>query len=528
MKVVTADEMRRLDKRAAEEFGIPTLLLMENAGRQAAQELLRVFPAVKRVAVVAGKGNNGGDGFVCARHLLNHGVRVKTYLLARREEVQGDARVNLTILDRMGHGPKEITSVEGLRDTAEELREADLLVDALLGTGVSGAARGLYAEAIGLLNRLEKPIVALDIPSGLPADDGRLLGPAVQAYLTVTFALPKRGLLLYPAARYVGTLKVVDIGIPRNLLEDPQLKVNLVEADEVAEVLRPRDPNAHKGTFGHVLVIAGSAGKTGAAFLCALASLRVGAGLCTLALPESLNDLMEAKLTEAMTKGLPETEERSLAVAALDDLLALAEGKDAVAIGPGLSTHPSTARLVRELLPLLRIPMVVDADGINALSQHLEVLEKVNAPVVLTPHPGELSRLLSIGREEILEKRIPIAQKVASTFNLHLVLKGARTLVADPEGQVFINPTGNPGMATGGTGDVLTGMVAGLMAQGIAPLKASIAGVYLHGLAGDLAAEELGQEAMLAGDLLNKLPEAIKKVQGARGKGPLGSLGSLG
>lgn len=513
MKVVTAEEMRRLDTRAAEEFGIPTLLLMENAGLQAAQELLQAFPAVKRIAVVSGKGNNGGDGFVCARHLLNRGVAVKAYLLARREEIRGDAKVNLDILDRMGGGPKEITSVEGLRGVAEELRGADLLVDAILGTGVSGAAKGLYAEAIELLNRLEKPIVALDIPSGLLADEGRLLGPSIHAHLTVTFGLPKRGLLLYPAARYAGAVKVVDLGIPRILLEDPQLKVNLVEAGEVAEIFRPRDPNAHKGTFGHVLVIAGSAGKTGAAALCSLASLRIGAGLCTLALPESLNDLMEAKLTEVMTAGLPETEERSLAVAALDDLLALAEGKGAIAIGPGLSTHPSTARLVRELLPLIRTPMVVDADGINALSKHLEVLEKVNAPLVLTPHPGELSRLLSIGREEVLEKRIPIAQKAASTFNLHLILKGARTLVADPKGQVFINPTGNPGMATGGTGDVLTGMIAGLIAQGIDPRRASLAGVYLHGLAGDLAAQELGQEAMLAGDLLNKLPEAMRMIK---------------
>ena len=513
MKVVTAKEMRELDRRTAEGFGIPTLILMENAGLQAALEILRFFPALSKVAVVCGKGNNGGDGFVVTRHLLNRGVEARAYLLARKGEVKGDAKVNLEILERM-RPVQEATSSEELKQMASELRPVDIIVDAILGTGTTGPAKGLYAEAIQLLNSLGRPIASLDLPSGLDADEALVPGPSIQAKLTITFALPKRCLLLYPAAKFAGTMRVVDIGIPRRLLTDSALKVSLLEAEEVADVFPPRDPNAHKGTFGHVLVLAGSVGKTGAAAMCSLSALRIGAGLVTLALPESLNDAMEAKLTEVMTEPLPETEERTVAAQALDRILTLAEGKAVLAMGPGLSTHPSTAQLVRELLGLVRIPMVVDADAINVLAHQPEALGRAAAPLVLTPHPGELSRLLSIGREEVLEKRIPIAQKVAESFNLHLVLKGARTLIADPKGQVFINPTGNPGMASGGTGDVLTGMITGLIAQGVEPGKAAQAGVYLHGLAGDLAAEELGQEALIASDLIDRLPKAIQMLKG--------------
>lgn len=517
MRVVTAKEMRELDRRAAEEFGLSTLILMENAGLQAALELLRFFPSLpsSSVAVVCGKGNNGGDGFVCARHLLNRGVDAKAYLLARREEVKGDARINLEILERM-RPIREVASSEGLQQVAGELQRADVIVDAILGTGTTGPAKGLYAETIELLNSLAKPIVSLDLPSGLNADEAIVPGSCIQACLTITFALPKRCLLLYPAAQFAGTVQVVDIGIPGRLLADPALKVSLLEAEEAAEVLPPRDPHAHKGTFGHVLVVAGSVGKTGAAALCSLAALRVGAGLVTLALPESLNDAMEVKLTEVMTAPLPETEERTLAFSALERILALSEGKAVLAIGPGLSIHSSTAQLVRELLGLVRVPMVIDADAINALAQHPEALGTATVPLVLTPHPGELSRFLSIGREEVLEKRIPIAQKVAGSFNLCLVLKGARTLVADPKGRVWINPTGNSGMATAGTGDVLTGVIGGFIAQGMEPVKAALAGVYLHGLAGDLAAEEVGEEAMVASDLLNKLPKAIQELKAKR------------
>ncbi|MGH7429874.1 MAG: NAD(P)H-hydrate dehydratase, partial [Candidatus Methylomirabilaceae bacterium] len=359
-------------------------------------------------------------------------------------------------------------------------------------------------------------IVALDIPSGLSADGRILAGPSIKATLTITFGLPKRGLILFPGASRTGRVAVADIGLPGQLIADEKLNVSLLDPDHVSCAFPPRDPNAHKGTYGHVLVLAGSRGKTGAAAMCSVSALRIGAGLVTLGVPESLNDVMEAKLTEVMTEPLPETAERTVAIAALGKLLKLIDGKRALAIGPGLSTQSETSEVVRELVATVTLPMVLDADGINALASKPETLARAAGPLILTPHPGELARLLSISRDEVLHDRIAIAKKVATDYRVHLVLKGARTLVVDPDGRVAINMTGNPGMATGGTGDVLTGLIAGLLAQGRDPGLAARAGVYLHGLAGDLAAEAVGQEAMLASDLMAQIPEAIRRVK-ARG-----------
>jgi NAD(P)H-hydrate epimerase len=515
MKVVTAKEMQELDRRASAEYGISSLLLMENAGAGAVRVMEQLFPNLCRskIAVVCGKGNNGGDGFVVARHLANRSATVQVLLLAKKGELKGDAAVNSEIATKMGISLAEVTTARELQGHREALGQADLIVDAILGTGLTGPTRGILAETIQLLNDLHRPIVSLDLPSGLGADDGRIQEPCIRARCTLTFALPKRSLLLYPAAQCAGEVRVVDIGIPRILLTDPKLPVQMTDLDEVRPAFPPRDPNAHKGNYGHVLVLAGSPGKTGAAALCSLGALRVGAGLVTLALPEGLNDLMEVKLTEVMTVGLPETEERTVAFQARDRLLGLMEGKRVLAVGPGLSTHPETVRLVMDVVRAAKIPLVIDADGITALAEQPEVLTKASAPVILTPHPGELSRLLAVSTEELAGKRIPIAQKVASTYNVTLVLKGARTLIAEPSGVVHINPTGNPGMATGGTGDILTGMIAGLIAQGLEPARAATVGVYLHGLAGDLACQHLGPEAMIAGDLLEKLPEAIRAVK---------------
>ncbi|MGH7422924.1 MAG: NAD(P)H-hydrate dehydratase, partial [Candidatus Methylomirabilales bacterium] len=515
MKVVTAKEIQELDRRAEAEYGISSRILMENAGTGAVRVMEQHFPRLyrSRVVVVCGKGNNGGDGLVVARHLVNGGASVQVLLLAKKEEVKGDAAVNLGIAERSGIPLAEVTSGRDLHKHRESLVTADLIVDAILGTGLTGPAQGIAAEAIQLLNSLGRPLVALDLPSGLGSDDGLIQEPCIRAQLTLTLALPKRSLLLFPAARCAGEVRVVDIGIPRVLLTDSKLPVDLTEPEEIRTALPPRDPDAHKGTYGHVLVLAGSPGKTGAAALCSLAALRAGAGLVTLAVPEGLNDLMEVKLTEVMTVGLPETEERTVAFQARDALLGLMEGKRVLALGPGLSTHPETVRLVASLIQAAKIPLVIDADGITALARQPEVLSKASVPVILTPHPGELGRMLWVPKEEVIEKRIPIAQKVTSTYNVTLVLKGARTLIAEPGGAVHINPTGNPGMATAGVGDVLTGVIAGLISQGLAPAIAAVVGVYLHGLAGDLACQQLGPEAMIASDLLEKLPEAIRALK---------------
>jgi len=513
--VVTAGQMKELDRRATEEYGIPSLLLMEHAGLQAVLEMERSFPRLRdlRVVVVCGKGNNGGDGLVVARHLFHRGVSVEAVLLATRDEVRGDARTNMEIAARLGIPISEVTTGEAMRTLGEAIGRADLIVDAMLGTGAAGVARGLFVEAIDLVNRARKPVVALDLPSGVSSDEATIPGPSVAATLTVTFGLPKRALILYPAASRAGRVVVADIGLPRQLLGDPALDVSLLEGGDVGVVFPAREPDAHKGTYGHVLVVAGSPGKTGAAAMCAVSALRAGAGLVTLALPQSLNELMEAKLTEVMTEPLPETSQRTLGLGALDRIQHLLEGKRALAIGPGLSTHPETVELVRELIGTVRVPAVVDADAINALATKPDILRSAAAPVILTPHPGELARLLGATRQEVVGDRIGIAQRVATGFGVWLVLKGARTVIAGPDGRVTINMTGNPGMATGGTGDVLTGLIAGLVAQRVEPSMAARAGVYLHGLAGDLAAAAVGQEAMLASDLMAHIPEAIRRLK---------------
>ncbi len=512
IRVATAAEMQALDRRAATECGISSLLLMENAGAETVHEMLGAFPAVRRsrVLILCGRGNNGGDGFVVARRLLGRGVVVRTMLLARREAVQGDARTNLDILHTLGAAPSEVTDASAVRDA---LGSADLVVDALLGTGAQGPARGLTAETIECVNQAARPVVSVDIPSGLGADAPEPPGPAIRAALTVTFVLPKRSLVLFPAAAHAGAVRVADIGIPRSLWADAVTEMGVLEAADVAPAFPVRDAAAHKGTFGHVLLIAGSVGKTGAAALAALGALRVGAGLATVAVPASVHDIMENKLTEAMTVPVPETDARTVAREALGALMGLAEGKDAVAIGPGLGTHPSTQALVRDLVARLRIPMVVDADGINALAGAGDILRRAGAPVVLTPHPGECSRLLAVPVAEIVRERIPLVQKTVADFRVALVLKMARTIVGAQGDGIAVVPTGNPGMATGGTGDVLTGVIAGLMARGVSAALAARAGAYLHGLAGDLAAEGVGQEAMLAGDLLACVPEAIRRIK---------------
>jgi len=517
MKVVTAAEMQEIDRRATSEFGIPSLLLMENAGLQVALEIERSFQQCLHLPLVlfCGKGNNGGDGFVIARHLLNRGRSVHILLFGRKQEVKGDALINLQILERMGVSIREVQKLSDLEADLRVIEGAGLLVDSLLGTGAIPPAKGLLGEAISFLNGSGKPIVAVDIPSGLGADESHPLGECVQATLTVALGLPKRSLILYPAASFAGRVKVADIGVPRQLLQNPEIRLNLIEGEEVVGAFPPRRRDAHKGNFGHVLVVAGSPGKTGAGAMASKAALRIGAGLVTFALPASLNDAMEAKLDEVMTEPLPETEERTLSSSALEKILHLLEGKDCLALGPGLSSHPETGELVRKLIPQVKIPMVVDADGINALSLHLQVLGQVQCPLVLTPHPGELSRLLSISVEEVQRNRIALAQKFSSGFRIFLVLKGKGTLICDPGGEVFVNPSGGPGMATAGSGDVLTGLLAGLIGSGINIPLSLRAGVFLHGLAGDLAAEEWGEEPMVAGDILSKVPDALRQIKKA-------------
>lgn len=527
MKVATAEEIRLIDRRAIEEYGIPGAVLMENAGTGVFRTILERYKISSnaKVVVVCGKGNNGGDGFVVARHLVNQGIRTEIVLLTEKSRVQGDARVNLDIIDRMGIPLLEAPDIENFSRVKEVLSQADFILDAILGTGLTQAVTGFYKEVIELMNGLQKPIIAVDIPSGLSSDTGVVPGSCIQADMTVTFELPKRGLILYPAAEFVGQLEVIPIGIPRGIIAEADIKVNLLEAQDIRASLRNsnvlhRTPASHKGTYGHVFVIAGSRGKTGAALMTSRSALRVGAGLVTLAVPESLNNFLEAASFEVMTAPMPETFEGTFSNKASSYLRELAQGKEVIALGPGLSTHPETVGLVYDIVQNSKQPLVIDADGINALAQKPEVLRQTQAPVILTPHPGEMSRFL-VGTGLALpvqSRRIEVTQDVARKYGVYIVLKGARTIISDPTGNVFINLTGNPGMATGGTGDVLTGILAGLIAQGLSILDALKAGVYLHGLAGDLVAEDKGESGLIAGDLIEAIPYAIKRIKGERGR----------
>ncbi|OPX86769.1 MAG: Bifunctional NAD(P)H-hydrate repair enzyme Nnr [Pelotomaculum sp. PtaB.Bin104] len=514
MRVVTAGEMKKLDQAAIEEYGVPGLILMENAGRQVVEVIRQVLGNVrgKVITVFVGKGNNGGDGFVIARHLFNMGAEVKVLALADEEEITGDAAVNLEIWRKMNQKIYSLHHGDGINIVRLVLMNTDLIVDAIYGTGFHGKMGEKVGRIVEVLNGSVKPIVAVDIPSGLEADTGKVFGSCIRAAHTVTFALPKLGLILEPGANYAGELHVADISIPPGLIEKEAPQRYLITAELVREWLPLRPSAAHKGTFGRVLVVAGSRGMTGAAYLAGEAALRAGAGLITVAVPESLHNIMEVKLSEVMTVPLPDNEKGSLSLSARESILNLLEGASVLALGPGISTEPEVVAMVRELLPSVRVPCVLDADGLNALAGEVEIMRKVQAPVVITPHPGEMARLMNITTKEIQEDRIAVAGKAAVNWSVVALLKGARTVVAAPNGAIYINPTGNPGMASGGCGDVLTGVIASLIAQGLDPARAASAGAYIHGLAGDLSAREKGMMGMTAGDIIANLPAAAMNI----------------
>lgn len=512
MKVVSGEIMQRMDRRAIEEFGVSGLTLMENAGRGCVEAILAEHGAGegRRVVVVAGKGNNGGDGYVIARLLRERGWEATTLVLARRDEVSGDARANL---DRLSES--EVLFCPGPGDLERHgsvLREASLIVDALLGTGLKSEVRGIYADAVQMINAAGKKVVAVDIPSGIDAGTGGVLGCAVRADLTVTFALAKLGHVLFPGAECAGRLRVVDIGIPSEVVAEAD-GCEFLDAAAVRPLLRRRDRTAHKGSFGHCLIVAGSTGKTGAAAMAANSAVRSGAGLVTLAAPASLNAVLEVKTTEAMTMPLPDRGEGYLSGDARGAVMEALAGKDVLALGPGISWRPETARLVRELAEEATLPMVIDADGLNALSEEREVLlRKKSSAVILTPHPGEMARLAGMTIAGGEADRIGTAREFAARYGVYLVLKGARTVIAAPDGRIAINGSGNPGMASGGMGDVLTGVLASLLGQGYDPFSACRLGVFLHGFSADLVAADMGEMGMAAADVQERLPYAIKQL----------------
>ncbi len=510
MKIVTTDEIKSLDRNATETFKIPSLLLMENAARGLIDHIEAAFGPVKgkRIVILAGRGNNGGDGLAAARHLRMRGAEAIVYLLSPIEKVEGDARTSLDIWIATD-GLLEVVGSFSWGDLKKDLHKSDLVIDALLGTGLSHPVEGDYAEAIAAINGARRPVISVDIPSGISSDTGALLGIAVRADMTFAIALPKRGHFVRAGLEHSGVWEVIDIGFPPALIDRAGMSIDLLTSNMVQDLPPRRTKGMHKGIMGHLLLVAGSVGTLGAAQMASLAAMRSGTGLVTVALPATVAASNVPFPMEVMTLPLPETNEGTLSLASEKKLLQGIEGKTAIAIGPGLSRHPETQHLVRNLIRQVSVPMIIDADGINAIAPDISILKEKKSTLILTPHPGEMGRLMGTNADAVQSDRFKIAKEFAKKWEIILVLKGAHTIVATPDGLLRVNNNGNPTMATAGVGDALTGMIAGLVAQGIAPPDAATLGVYLHGLAGDLAAKVLGEGSLITSDLIGKIPEAI-------------------
>ncbi|MCX8030638.1 MAG: NAD(P)H-hydrate dehydratase [Thermodesulfovibrionales bacterium] len=512
MKIVTAQEMREIDRITIDDYGIPSVVLMERAGLAVALKIRELFPP-KKVVVLSGRGNNGGDGLVVARILKNWGYRSKVIIIASEDELSKDCAIQYRIAKRFNIEISFTSSV-----TYSDLHSA-IVVDAIFGTGLNKEVGDTFIRIFRQIKSSGCPVVSVDVPSGVSSDTGQIMGDAVKADITVTFGLPKLGHYLFPGALYRGRLFVEDIGFDIKLINHENLKKNLIEKSFISSFLTPRDNYSHKGNYGHILVVAGSKGKTGAALLCSKAALRSGSGLVTIAIPKGISEIIQSRVTEEMTLIVEDSGKGEFSAKALPQIVSfLSEKIDALAIGPGIGVSTDTQEIVRQIVKSCPIPIVIDADGINSLCFDPDTLNNSKASVVLTPHPGEMMRLwnssfkTNLTIKDIEKNRIEIATKFAKEYNVVLVLKGVPTVVASPKGDIYINTTGNPGMATAGSGDVLTGIITSLIGQRLSPINAAICGVYLHGLAGDIAADKITQQSMLASDIINCLSSAFSDV----------------
>lgn len=512
MKICSGDEMRLIDEATINEAGIPGIILMENAVFAIVNEIKKnlhnnVNP---RITIFCGQGNNGGDGFGVARHLNNLNANVMVVFIGEYTSLKNDTKTNFDIIHSLQIPIKIISRDSTIDDEmAYLIQRSDIVVDAIFGTGLSRKVEGLFNDLIDLINFYGKYIISVDIPSGIDSKTGAVLGNAVKADKTVTLALPKNGLYLYPGTDYVGELIVADIGIPRQIIDDANLKMNILNDDEVKSLIPIRFPRSNKGTYGKVQVVAGSKGMTGAAVLVCMGAYRVGTGMVNLGVPESINNILEEKMTEVITIPLPENEGK-LCRESFIAIKPYIEKAMVIATGPGMGQSFEIVEFMNLIIKNSKIPIVIDADGINAISKDINMLKNIKVPVVLTPHPGEMGRLIGKSTEEILAEPVEIVRDFCHKWNVILVLKDAKTIIGHPNGEIYINITGNSGMSVAGSGDVLTGIISGLIAQNMDPYKAAVLGVFLHGKAGDLAVHELGHHGMLAGDICRYTSEAIK------------------
>jgi NAD(P)H-hydrate epimerase len=518
MRVLNTQQMREADRRTIEEIGIPSIVLMENAGRQAVAAMEAAFEdlSTSHVGVLCGRGNNGGDGFVVARTLLQRGVETSVFVLGSVAEIRGDARINLEILGRIGLTVVEITNAQDWELHFSEVSLCDLLVDAILGTGFHGQLSGLLETVVADVNGLGVPVVAIDLPTGVSADSHEVEGEAIDASMTVTLAAPKLPLILPPADSHGGDLVIADIGIPLPILDEVEgPHIEILTRERMRDLVPARVADSHKGDFGRVLIVAGSLGRTGAAYLAAMGALRSGAGLVTVATPRSCVPIVAAMGPEYMTEPLDETVAGTVDYSALERVLDIKA--DVIAIGPGLGQSPGTSAFVQGLLERAGVPLVIDADALNAFAGDPDrLVGRDGVDVIITPHPGEMARLLNISAEAVQQDRLHHATEFAASHRLHVVLKGHRTIIAGPDNRAFVNLTGNSGMATGGTGDLLTGMISAWFAQLLDAEAASKLAVYLHGSAGDLAEADEGDVALIAGDIASRLGDALMELTARR------------
>jgi len=511
-KIVNADQMRVIDQATISQYGISGLVLMENAGLACVSEIERYIkkhlPLEGKIKIFCGVGNNGGDGYVIARHMVNRGYELDLYLIGDSSKLSEETRINAAIFSNLGNTSIAINEENKLDLVA--ISANDLVIDAILGNGIKGPLQGLILGVVLKINQSGAKVIAIDIPTGLPANKPDLTGEAIKADLTLALGLPKISEVLYKTKNYVGELKILDIGFPRKLLTSNDLKNNLISKTDVVNFFPRRAKDGHKGNMGNVCVLAGSVGMTGAAILSTKAAFLTGAGLVKLGIPKSLNEIAEKNLVETLTYPLEQTVEQSVARQAYDAIKKMSKDATAMLIGPGLSLNPETKQLVKKIIKEFKIPLVIDADGLTALSEDLSVLDNKPTTTILTPHIGEMSRLTNQTREAISSDPISCARDFAMKWKVVIVLKSASTIIADTEGNIWVNPLGNDGMAKAGSGDVLAGLITGFLAQGINGVHAAIIGTWIHSLAGDAASIKKGTNSMLATDILEAVFEAIK------------------
>ncbi len=515
LNAVSSKQMSSIDRRTIEEVMIPGIVLMENAALKVFQEVMRTIKktALQAVGVFAGKGNNGGDAFSVAKHLYNNSIKTKVFLLAPKNQIKGDALTNLIVLENIGLEVYEVIDHRSLKELEESMKDIDIIVDGIFGTGLKSKITGLQKEIIEKINSTNLPIISVDVPSGLDCTTGKIQGICVKATKTVTFGLPKIGQFLYPGYEYIGELIIEDIGIPKKVIESEKLNTFVIDSDMVAGLIPKRHSESNKGSFGKTFIITGSTGMTGSGILAGSAALRVGSGLVYLGVPGSLINIYESLIAESITIPLPDTPDGKILDIAIEKIALQVKKSSVVAVGPGLSIYEEILKIVKYLIQNSNIPVVLDADALNVLAYDVGFLNNRLSEIIITPHPGEMAKLTGKTIQYIQNNRIEVASQFAVENKVITVLKGARTIIAAPNGEVFINPTGNPGMASGGMGDVLTGIISGLIAQGLKPISAAILGVFLHGETGDRVCKIKGENSIIASDLIYELPYVIKEIK---------------